>query len=70
MLIFDEADRLLEMGLEKEIQEIIKETPKERQTVLFSATMTSGIHRLTSLEKKKPVRIHVDFDEHTATGLK
>lgn len=70
MLVFDEGDRLLEMGFEKEISEIIRETPVDRQTVLFSATMTAGIDRLTSLALKKPIRMEVDYDLGVASGLK
>lgn len=69
MLIFDEADRLLEMGFEKEIKEIVRETPADRQTVLFSATMNAGVTNLTDLALKKPITIKVDYDQGCASGL-
>lgn len=66
MLVFDEADRLMEMGFEAEINEIVKETPVDRQTVLISATMSAGTHRLSGLALKKPVKIDIDFDNTVA----
>ena len=43
ILIMDEADRMLEDGFAAELDEIIKNTPKKRQTMLFSATMTDNV---------------------------
>ena len=40
-LVIDEADRILEIGFEEEMRQIIKILPKERQTMLFSATQTT-----------------------------
>ena len=42
-LIIDEADRILEIGFEEEMRQIIKILPKERQTMLFSATQTTKV---------------------------
>jgi ATP-dependent RNA helicase DDX18/HAS1 len=43
MLIIDEADAILKIGFEEEMNEILKILPKERQTALFSATQTSKV---------------------------
>jgi ATP-dependent RNA helicase DDX27 len=43
ILIMDEADRMLEDGFQDELKEIIRHTPKTRQTMLFSATMTDNV---------------------------
>lgn len=43
MLVIDEADRILEQGFEEEMHQIIKLLPKERQTMLFSATQTKKV---------------------------
>lgn len=42
-LVIDEADRILEIGFEEEMKQIIKLLPKDRQTVLFSATQTTKV---------------------------
>ena len=44
MLIIDEADRILEQGFEEDMHQIIKVLPKQRQTVLFSATQTKKVN--------------------------
>lgn len=43
ILIIDEADRILDDGFQAELAEIVKNTPKKRQTMLFSATMTDNV---------------------------
>ena len=60
ILILDEADRLLEMGFEQEVHELVRYCPRGRQTMLFSATMTSGVKDLVKLSLSRPVRIDVD----------
>lgn len=42
--MIDEADRILEIGFEEEMRQIIKLLPRERQTMLFSATQTTKVH--------------------------
>ena len=59
-LILDEADRLLEMGFLEEIKEIVRQCPKKRQTLLFSATLTAGVEALASLSMKNPARLSAD----------
>jgi ATP-dependent RNA helicase DDX18/HAS1 len=49
VLVIDEADRILEQGFEDEMREILKLLPKQRQTMLFSATQTSKIEDLARL---------------------
>ncbi|KAJ1561805.1 nucleolar DEAD-box protein required for synthesis of 60S ribosomal subunit, partial [Cladochytrium tenue] len=60
ILIIDEADRILEDGFADELNEIIKSTPKTRQTMLFSATMTDNVDDLIRLSLNRPVRLFVD----------
>eukprot|EP00842_Homolaphlyctis_polyrhiza_P005367 jgi/Hompol1/5831/HPOL_002381-RA len=60
ILVIDEADRILEDGFAAELDEIIKHTPKTRQTMLFSATMTDNVDDLIKLSLTRPVRLFVD----------
>lgn len=67
-LILDEADRILDIGFEEEVKQIIKLLPKRRQTMLFSATQSQKTEALTSLAlKKEPVYVGVDDTKKEAT---
>ncbi|KAI8086457.1 ATP-dependent RNA helicase HAS1 [Halteromyces radiatus] len=71
-LVIDEADRILEIGFEEEMAQIIKILPRERQTMLFSATQTTKVSDLARISLKKgPLYINVDErkDTSTAEGL-
>ncbi|XP_043549944.1 ATP-dependent RNA helicase DDX18 isoform X2 [Chiloscyllium plagiosum] len=67
-LIIDEADRILEVGFEEELKQIIRLLPKRRQTMLFSATQTRRVEDLAKISlKKEPLYVGVDDDKETAT---
>ncbi|TPX34004.1 hypothetical protein SmJEL517_g03243 [Synchytrium microbalum] len=67
-LIIDEADRILEVGFEEEMHQIIKLLPTERQTMLFSATQTTKVDDLARVSlKKAPLYINVDENKEKAT---
>ncbi|EAR91857.2 DEAD/DEAH-box helicase (macronuclear) [Tetrahymena thermophila SB210] len=58
-LVLDEADKLLNMDFEKDINQILDIIPKKRNTFLFSATMTNKVHKLQRASLKDPVKIEV-----------
>ncbi|KAH8398634.1 hypothetical protein KR215_003705 [Drosophila sulfurigaster] len=67
-LIIDEVDRILEIGFEEELKQIINLLPKRRQTMLFSATQTERIDALSKLAlKKEPIYVGVHDNQETAT---
>ncbi|KAF2124754.1 ATP-dependent RNA helicase DRS1 [Dothidotthia symphoricarpi CBS 119687] len=69
ILVLDEADRMLEEGFETQLNEILTTIPKSRQTMLFSATMTSTVDKLIRVGMDKPVRLMVDAKKQTVAGL-
>ena len=70
--LFDEADEILNLGFRKELEYILSQTPKEKRTLLFSATISKGIEKLASKYQNNALRIstiknnkqHLDIKYH------
>lgn len=70
MLVMDEADEMLKMGFQEDLETILKDTPKERQTVLFSATIPPFIKKVASSYQKDPVHIKIEAKTLTVEKIK
>ncbi|KAE8876117.1 putative ATP-dependent RNA helicase [Phytophthora fragariae] len=69
-LVLDEADRMLSMDFEEEINQIVQLMPAERNTYLFSATMTSKVRKLQRASLKDPVKVEITHKFATPETLK
>ena len=68
-LTLDEADQMLDMGFREDIETILQDTPKTRQTVMFSATMSRDILKLTQKYQNKPEHINVVSDKEQSVQI-
>ncbi|RYX99186.1 DEAD/DEAH box helicase, partial [bacterium] len=69
LFVLDEADEMLNMGFVEDIEFILETTPKEKQTVFFSATMPRQILELTSKYQDKPEYVKVVHNELTVPNI-
>lgn len=68
-LVMDEADRILNMDFEVELDKILKAIPRERRTLLFSATMTKKVQKLQRASLNDPVKVEVSNRYQTVDKL-
>lgn len=67
MVVLDEADRMLDMGFSESVEEILSQVPKQRQTLLFSATLKGDILKLSEKhmkEESERIIVHTTEEKH------
>ncbi len=69
MLILDEADRMLDMGFQEPVEEIVRATPSTRQTLLFSATLDGSVVKLSNRFLKQPKEVRVAAKHKTHDNI-
>jgi ATP-dependent RNA helicase RhlE len=69
VLVLDEADRLLDMGFIRDVKRIVQQTPKSRQSLLFSATMSKGVSQLARNILRDPIRVDVSPKQPTVKKI-
>jgi len=68
-VVLDEADEMLRMGFVDDVEQILKDTPAERQTALFSATMPKEVLRIARQHMKDPVEIQIKTKTSTVDTI-
>lgn len=69
-LVLDEADQMLLMGFKNEVEKIIRETSKKRQTICFSATVDSDVKKLAYRYMQDPLTVSIEKKEVTLANIK
>ncbi len=64
-VVLDEADEMLKMGFIEDVEAILKATPDDRQTALFSATLSHNIHKLASQYMHDPLEVSIEQETKT-----
>ncbi|WP_327109907.1 DEAD/DEAH box helicase [Nocardia sp. NBC_01730] len=68
-LVLDEADEMLKMGFQEDVERILADTPSDKQVALFSATMPAAIRKISKQYLHDPVEITVKSKTSTATNI-
>ena len=69
LLVLDEADQMLDKGFAPDVERIIRQTPKERQTALFSATTPDWVREVSARHLREPEYIHIGVEEEAAPDI-
>ncbi|VDN02754.1 unnamed protein product [Thelazia callipaeda] len=70
ILVLDEADRMLDEAFSDQMKEIVRLCAANRQTMLFSATMTDQVEELAAVSLKNPVKLFINSNNETALNLR
>ena len=68
-LVLDEADEMLNMGFQEDVERILEDTPDNKQVALFSATMPNGIRRISKQYLDDPAEVTVKSETRTNTNI-
>lgn len=68
-VVLDEADRMLDMGFQKDVERVLGSLPKERQTLFFSATYPNSIGAMSRAHQRNPVRITIQESQQAAPDI-
>ncbi|WP_342319529.1 DEAD/DEAH box helicase [Corynebacterium mayonis] len=68
-LVLDEADEMLNMGFQEDVERILEDTPEAKQVALFSATMPNGIRRISKQYLNNPAEVTVKSETRTNTNI-
>src|ERR1700674_3486714 len=70
LLVLDEADEMLAMGFVDAVENILEQTPPQRQVALFSATMAAPIRRIAAKHLRSPIEVTIKSKTSTATNIR
>ncbi|MDR7329066.1 DEAD/DEAH box helicase [Corynebacterium guangdongense] len=68
-MVLDEADEMLNMGFQEDVERVLRDTPDDKQVALFSATMPNGIRRISKQYLNDPVEVTVKAQQRTNTNI-